>query len=91
METAGRLGSAAFPLTNRTSRHQKGKEGESSRPDPSLRQRFAAGEEVRVAVSREQHHLEKQHASGPYPGTSTEPWQDELADHGLDLEKQERS
>ncbi len=56
---------------------------------PCLRQRFAADEKVRVTVSREKHHLKKQHARGPHSGTATKPWQDEFAGHGLDLEQQE--
>jgi hypothetical protein len=44
---------------------------------------------VRVAVSREEHHLEKQHTRRPHAGTAAKPWQDEFADHGLDLKEQE--
>src|SRR5207302_7675309 len=49
------------------------------------------GNQVRVGITREQDQLKKQHASRPYPGASSEPWQNVFADQWLHLEEQERS
>ena len=42
-----------------------------------------------VGVTGKQHELKKQHAGRPNPWTTTEPGQDELADHRLNLKEQE--
>jgi hypothetical protein len=51
----------------------------------------AAREAVRVEVSRQQHDLEEDEASGPHRGRSAEPGQDGLPHQRLDLKEKKRS
>src|SRR5262252_8765648 len=52
--------------------------------------RELAGQQMRVGVAGEQHHLEEQHAGGPYRGAAAEPRQDQARDQRLHQEQQER-
>ena len=75
----------------RDDRQQQRRQHQQSHMHPGLRGRLAPGQQVRIAVAAEEHHLEKQHARRPHSGTAAKPRQNELADHGLHLEEQKRT
>jgi hypothetical protein len=49
-----------------------------------------AHDRMGIQIPEQQHHLEKQQAGGPDRGRSAEPGQNNLRDHRLHLEQQER-
>ncbi len=56
--------------------------------DNELSARTQPRERMSIGIAGKQHDLEEQHAGRPHTRTAAEPWEDELADHGLNLKEQ---
>src|SRR5262249_37251965 len=88
-----RLGVARrLPRFRRRDRQQRHRREEKDDVDDgfSFLEKRNFSEQVRVGVSREEQHLEEQHAGGPHRGAAAEPRQDQARDQRLHQEQQER-